>query len=54
MFLKEFAGLTPWVHLDIAGTVWLDDSKLFLGKGPKGVPLRTMVRRRWTGTRNRS
>ena len=27
MFLKEFAGDTPWVHVDIAGTAWLDDAK---------------------------
>jgi leucyl aminopeptidase len=44
MFLKEFADPTPWVHLDIAGTAWLDDAKPFLAKGPSGVPLRTMVR----------
>jgi leucyl aminopeptidase len=44
MFLKEFAGETPWVHLDIAGTAWLDDGKPFLAKGPSGVPVRTLVR----------
>jgi len=44
MFIKEFAEPTPWVHLDIAGTAWLDDAKPFLAKGPTGVPLRTMVR----------
>jgi leucyl aminopeptidase len=44
MFLKEFAGDTPWVHLDIAGTAWLDDGKPFLAKGPSGVPVRTLVR----------
>jgi len=44
MFLKEFADPTPWVHLDIAGTAWLDDAKPFLAKGPTGVPLRSMVR----------
>ena len=44
MFLKEFAEETPWVHLDIAGTAWLDDAKPFLAKGPTGVPVRTMVR----------
>ena len=38
MFLKEFADPTPWVHLDIAGTAWLDDAKPFLAKGPTGVP----------------
>jgi len=44
MFIKEFADPTPWVHLDIAGTAWLDDAKPFMAKGPTGVPLRTMVR----------
>jgi len=44
MFLKEFAEDTPWVHLDIAGTAWLDDSKPFLAKGPTGLPVRTLVR----------
>ncbi len=44
IFLKEFAEDTPWVHLDIAGTAWLDDSKPYMAKGPTGVPLRTLVR----------
>jgi leucyl aminopeptidase len=44
IFLKEFAEETPWVHLDIAGTAWLDDSKPYLAKGPSGVPVRTLVR----------
>ena len=35
---------TPWVHLDIAGTAWLEESKPFLAKGPSGVPVRTLVR----------
>jgi leucyl aminopeptidase len=43
-FLKEFADGTPWVHLDIAGTAWLDDAKPFLAKGPSGVGVRTFVR----------
>jgi leucyl aminopeptidase len=43
-FLKEFADGTPWVHLDIAGTAWLDDAKPFLAKGPSGVAVRTLVR----------
>jgi leucyl aminopeptidase len=42
-FLKEFAENTPWVHLDIAGTAWLDDSKPFMAKGPTGVAVRTFV-----------
>ena len=44
MFLKEFAEDTPWVHLDIAGTAWLDEAKPFLAKGPTGLPVRTLVR----------
>jgi len=44
MFLKEFAEETPWVHLDIAGTAWLDDAKPYLAKGPTGLPVRTLVR----------
>lgn len=43
-FLKEFAEDTPWVHLDIAGTAWLDDAKPYLAKGPTGVPVRSLVR----------
>lgn len=26
MFLHEFIGETPWIHLDIAGTAWMDES----------------------------
>ncbi len=44
MFLKEFADPLPWVHLDIAGTAWLEESKPYLAKGPTGTPLRTLVR----------
>jgi leucyl aminopeptidase len=43
-FLKEFAEDTPWVHLDIAGTAWLDDAKPYMAKGPTGLPVRTLVR----------
>jgi len=43
MFLKEFAGDTPWVHIDVAGTAWLDDAKPYLAKGPTGIPLGSMV-----------
>src|SRR5712664_449224 len=43
MFIKEFTGDTPWIHLDIAGTAWNDDAKPWLSKGPTGVALRTLV-----------
>jgi leucyl aminopeptidase len=42
-FIREFAGDTPWVHLDIAGTAWNDDAKPWLAKGPTGLPVRTLV-----------
>ncbi|HEY1496415.1 MAG TPA: leucyl aminopeptidase, partial [Candidatus Solibacter sp.] len=44
IFLKEFAEETPWVHLDIAGTAWLDENKPYLAKGPTGLPVRTLAR----------
>jgi leucyl aminopeptidase len=43
MFIKEFTGDTPWIHLDIAGTAWNDDAKPWLAKGPTGVALRTLI-----------
>jgi leucyl aminopeptidase len=43
MFIKEFTGDSPWIHLDIAGTAWNDDAKPWLAKGPTGVALRTIV-----------
>lgn len=42
-FLKEFTEDKPWVHLDIAGTAWLDDAKPYMAKGPTGLPARTFV-----------
>jgi leucyl aminopeptidase len=43
MFLKEFTGDTPWIHLDIAGTAWQDDMKPWNAKGATGVGVRTLV-----------
>jgi len=43
MFLKEFVGDVPWVHLDIAGTAWADEAKPYLPKGPSGVAVRTLA-----------
>jgi len=43
MFLKEFTGDTPWIHLDIAGTAWQDDVKPWNAKGATGVGMRTLV-----------
>jgi len=50
-FLKEFAGKTPWVHLDIAGVAWADADKGYLRKGATGVGVRLLVElaRQWKG-----
>jgi leucyl aminopeptidase len=42
-FLKAFAGDTPWIHLDIAGTAYLDNASSYLAKGPTGTPVRAFV-----------
>jgi leucyl aminopeptidase len=42
-FLKEFSGETPWIHMDIAGTAWLDEAKPWAASGASGVGVRTLV-----------
>jgi leucyl aminopeptidase len=43
MFLKEFVEDTPWIHLDIAGTAWMEDNKPWIAKGPSGVAVRSLI-----------
>jgi leucyl aminopeptidase len=43
MFLKEFAEETPWIHLDIAGVAWMEETKPWIAKGPTGVAVRSLV-----------
>ncbi|GAB4551220.1 MAG: leucyl aminopeptidase [Pleurocapsa sp.] len=43
LFLKQFIKDTPWVHLDIAGPVWADNSNGVNNKGATGFPVRTLV-----------
>lgn len=43
LLLSKFAGDTPWVHLDIAGTSWYDDPQPHAPKGSTGVGVRTLV-----------
>jgi leucyl aminopeptidase len=43
MFLKEFAEDTPWMHLDIAGTAWMEENKPWIAKGPSGIAVRSLV-----------
>ncbi|MDB5028090.1 MAG: Leucyl aminopeptidase, partial [Candidatus Eremiobacteraeota bacterium] len=42
-FLKAFVGDTPWIHLDVAGTAYLDGESSFMAKGPTGTPVRAFV-----------
>ena len=41
--LSEFAGDTPWVHLDIAGTAWTDRARPYVPRGGVGVGVRLLV-----------
>ncbi len=43
LLLSKFAGDTPWVHLDIAGTAWYDDATPHAPKGASGAGVRTLV-----------
>jgi leucyl aminopeptidase len=43
MFLKEFVDDTPWIHLDIAGTAWMEDNKAWIAKGPSGIAVRSII-----------
>src|SRR5271154_6329493 len=42
-FIKEFADDTPWIHLDIASTCWVEEGRAWLAKGPTGVAIRSIV-----------
>ncbi len=42
-FLKNFVANVPWIHLDIAGTAYLDNESAFMAKGPTGTPVRAFV-----------
>jgi leucyl aminopeptidase len=44
LFLQEFAGETPWVHLDIAGPSRAEKDRGYQVKGGTGVGVRTLVR----------
>lgn len=43
LFLQDFAGETPWVHLDIAGPSRIEDSCPHLPKGGSGFGVATLV-----------
>lgn len=43
LFLAAFADTTPWVHIDIAGTVTSEKTQGYQAKGATGVGVRTLV-----------
>jgi leucyl aminopeptidase len=42
-FLHTFAEDTPWIHLDIAGVAWFEDSRPYVAKGPSGIAVRSIL-----------
>ncbi len=42
-FLHSFAEDTPWIHLDIAGVAWVEDSRPYIAKGPSGIAVRSIL-----------
>lgn len=43
LLLSKFAGDTPWVHLDIAGTSWHDAPQPHAPEGASGTAVRTLI-----------
>ena len=43
LFLAEFAGEFPWVHLDVAGTAYTESDIGTVPRGPTGIPVGTFV-----------
>ncbi len=44
MFLREFVGGVPWVHMDIAGPAFSERPGDYWPKGATGIQVRTLVR----------
>ena len=42
-FLKAFVDEKPWIHLDVAGTAYLDGESAWQAKGPTGTPVRAFI-----------
>ncbi len=43
-FLSAFVDdATPWIHLDVAGTAYLESESAWQAKGPTGTPVRALV-----------
>jgi leucyl aminopeptidase len=44
LFLAEFVGDIPWVHLDVAGPAFVERATPLAPRGGTGVPVRTLVK----------
>ena len=42
-FLHTFTEDVPWIHLDIAGLAWIEDSRPHIAKGPSGAAVRSIL-----------
>jgi leucyl aminopeptidase len=42
-FLHVFAEETPWIHLDIAGVAWSEESRPYIAKGASGAAVRSIL-----------
>ena len=43
-FLKSFIkDTTPWVHIDIAGTAWIEDARPYIQKGATGIGVKLIM-----------
>ncbi len=42
-FIADFAGDTPWVHIDVAATSMLDSTRGWMPAGATGVPTRSLI-----------
>jgi leucyl aminopeptidase len=43
LFLQEFVGKTPWAHLDVAGTAYVNEAKRYHGRFGTGIGVRLLV-----------
>ena len=41
-FLQRFVNKTPWAHLDIAGTAWINKDGALYAKGATGFGVRLL------------
>lgn len=42
MFIGEFVGDTPWIHMDIAGTSWRESGSAYYSNGGTGVGVKNL------------